>query len=83
MLQAYQGNVNTLARVLDLFDILLVVPLFADQDSLDVVRLTRNIRIPARAEAIVSVTLPFNSNYIGTSAITEPWARVIKQIDEA
>lgn len=57
MLQKHQADVNVRDRVIDFYHGMIIMPLYVAEDSINALRLSRNIRIPAYAEAMVPVFL--------------------------
>ena len=72
MLNTRRAVIKLHERTLSLFDDLIVTQLITDQDHSNILRVTHQTRIPAYAEAIISVTLPYHTNFeFSTPAITE------------
>ena len=72
LLQHCHADIRIRDHVLDLFYGLVVIPMHCDQDRFNVLKLTKDVHIPAHAEAVVSVTLPSRINALCPS-ITEAW----------
>jgi hypothetical protein len=74
MLQACKANINLQDKTLHHFDNLIVTPLTTNTDASNALCLMQRVRIPARSEAIIPVTLFRQARYdFRLPAITEPW----------
>jgi hypothetical protein len=74
MLQACRANINLQDKTLHLFDNLIVTPLTTNKDAGNALCLVQRVRIPARSEAIIPVTLFRQAKHdFRLPAITEPW----------
>jgi hypothetical protein len=74
MLQACRANINLQDKTLHLFDNLIVTPLTTNKDAGNALCLIKRVRIPARSEAIIPVTLFRQARHdFRLPAIIEPW----------